>query len=227
MRHRSQLYTFFLFVGILFLAFWNCKEKPPQKEQIQTVKTVEKTKKNSKTLKDLAKFADLQLSDTTDIRTLILFKEIDENDKVIDSDPEKAEQLFKSLTKLKPMGNLPIAEIKNTDHVIFGVKARGFGSGIWAKLLVNRTTGVIQKIQFDHTAESEGYGAGITKKSFRDQFIGTTVDPERNSFSLFQDGQVIIEGKNKVDGIAGATATSTSAISMLNEGLLRYANYLQ
>lgn len=224
MRHRSHLYILLLSLGILILTFWNCKEKPVEKAAVQKE---EKLKKNSKTLKEIAKFADLILSDTTDITTLMSFKEIDENGRVMDCDAKKAEQLFKSLTNSKSTGILPMAEIKNSDHMIFGVKGRGFGAGIWAKLLVNRTTGEIQKIEFDHTAESEGYGAGITKKSFGDQFLGIPLEKELNSFSLIQDGQIVIEGKNKVDGIAGATATSRSAISMLNEGLYRYAKYLQ
>ncbi len=223
MKQRSPLHTFIIGIGVLPLLLWNCKEKPVPTAPIQKVETV---KTNSKTIKELAKFAALNITDSTDITDLMLFKEIDESGTVIDSDAKKIEQLFKSLSSSTPLKNMAVVEIKNTDLAVLAVNGKGFSGTIWAKLLVNLSSGEIQKIEIDHLAESEGYGAGITRKSFEEQFVGVQIDPVGNSLSLMQGGQLIIEGKYKIDGLAGATNTSKGVVEMLNEGLLEYRNYL-
>lgn len=52
---------------------------------------------------------------------------------------------------------LPILEIKNTDNAIPLVQGNGFGGVIWAKVLVDTKSMEIKKIEFDHTAESDGW----------------------------------------------------------------------
>lgn len=224
MKQRSVQHTFIIAIGILLLLFWNCKEKPIPKVANQKLEMV---KSNSATLKELAKFANLDITDSTDISTIMVFKEIDENGTVIDSDPKKVEQLIKALSSTAPMKNLAVIQILNTDLAVIALKGKGFAGPIWAKLLVNRTTGEIQKIQFDHVAESEGYGASITRTSFEEQFIGLIIESEENSLSLIQSGQLIIKGKYKIDGLAGATTTSKGVVDMLNRELLKYSNYLR
>ncbi|MCW5517985.1 FMN-binding protein [Muriicola sp. Z0-33] len=224
MRQVPHLNMYILAFGMLFLTLWNCKEKPVPKA---TVEKAEMVQTISKTIKEIAIFADLSLTDTTDITTLMSFKEIDENGMLTESDAQKTEQLFKALTKVKPLASFPVVEIKNTTLVILVTKGKGFAGGIWAKILIDRASGKVQKIQFDHIAESEGYGSGITRKSFEDQFIGMPAYMEPNTLSLIQDGKVIGEGIYKIDGIAGATATSKGVIDMLHQGLENYQNYLR
>ena len=83
------------------------------------------------------------------------------------------------------------------------------------------------KLQFEHMAESEGYGAAITQSSFENQFVGIVLDPDLKDFGLKQNGVVLIEGVNMIDGISGATITSKAGIKMINQGLLKYRNYLK
>jgi len=224
MNNRSKTTAIYLFMGLLLITGVNCKQKP---DTLLPVTEVHKTRKISKTIKEIAQFANITITDSTEIDDLLQFKEVDEEGKVIDIDQEKAEELFKSLKKLAGMRSLPIVEIKNTEQVVLAVRGKGFSGNIWARLLVNRATGEIHKIKFEHKAESDGYGAAITKNAFSAQFIEVMVDPEVNCYGLLQDGKMIVDGKNNVDGISGATATSRGAVDMLNAGLHRYAFYLQ
>lgn len=212
-----------LFMMLLPMA-WNCKEKPEQKEPNQKIAVA---KKNSRALKDLASFAGISLSDTTDVQSLMSFKEMDENGVVLNSDQDNIQKLFKALEDPNPTKTLPIVEIKNTDLVILAVNGKGFSGSIWTKLLVNRGTLEIEKIQFEHKSESEGYGSEITKKSFEEQFLGIVIDPDSNTFGLSQGGVTSPGGKRLVDGIAGATVTSKRVVDMLNVGLQKYRNYLR
>lgn len=220
MRPVPHLNMYILAFGMLLLPLWNCKEKPIPKATVEKAVTVQTI---SKTLKEIAKFADLSLTDTADITTLMSFKEIDENGMLTDSDAQKTEQLFKALSQVKPLARFPVVEIKNTNLVILVAKGKGFAGSIWAKVLIDRAAAKVQKIQFDHIAESEGYGAGITRKSFEDQFIGMPAYMEPNTLGLIQDGEAIY----KIDGIAGATATNKGVVDMLQQGLQKYQNYLR
>ena len=73
--------------------------------------------------------------------------------------------------------------------------------------------------------ESEGYGAAITEAAFQDQFIGQKIIFDGNSFSLNQDNNLIIEGESAIDGISGATSTSTTVIEMMNNGFINLGAY--
>ena len=103
------------------------------------------------------------------------------------------------------------------------VKGKGFGGPIWAMLLIDAKTLEILKIKFSHKAESEGYGAGIVRTSFQNQFKGKIVKiSSANTFGLQGHGE---ETYYPIDGISGATVTNMAVVNMLNEGLKGYAEY--
>ena len=208
---------------LLLLNCWNCKEKESGAQAKQL--TVQK-KPLSKTVKELASFGGIALNDTLDINQLMVFKKVNREGKIDASDLETVTSLFKALEKSKTQEEFPIIEIVAKDQLIFGVSEKGFQGSIWAILLVDKPSGKIIKVEFKHKAESEGYGAGITRKSFSKQFLGSSVLSEGNAFGLIQKGEPVIEGEHKIDGVAGATITSKSVISMMNEGLQVYSTYL-
>jgi Na+-transporting NADH:ubiquinone oxidoreductase subunit C len=214
---------------ILVALLCNCKEK------VETLKPkVEETKKEPKAnpevpaiIKELANFSDMGLSGSTDVNHLIEFKEVNQNGAIETIDQSAYLKLYSA--QMKPQNSLvlPIFEIKDTNYAILMVKGTGFGGPIWAKVLVDRTTREIKKIEFGHKAESEGYGAGITNTSFKRQFTGAKIDLDKKSFGLSQSGKQVFPGETMIDGISGATATSSAAIAMVNEGLQKYRTYLK
>jgi Na+-transporting NADH:ubiquinone oxidoreductase subunit C len=217
-------------IVLLLLVFlgWNCKQnsetkKPKVKDAKQEVQTVAKV---SPVIKELAAFADLTLTDSTNVNELILFKEIDTSGSVTEIEMAKAVLLYKKMMKKELVNSLPIFEIKNTKTAILPIQGVGFGGAIWAKVLVDRTTFEIKKIAFEHQAESEGYGNAINQSHFENQFVGTKINLDQNTFTLQKNMERRMDDGTIIDGISGATMTNNAVIEMMNEGMKSYRNYL-
>lgn len=213
---------------LLLLLGWGCKQnaetqKPNKidpKQETQTNSTV------SPVLEELMEFADLMLTDSTEVNEFILFKEFDSSGSVKDINRAKAIALYKKMTKRQQVTSLPIFELKNTNMAILPIQGVGFGGAIWAKVLVDRTTLEIKKIAFEHEAESEGYGADITKTSFENQFVGTEINFDQNTFALKRNMEKRMDDSTIIDGVSGATITNKGVMEMMNEGMKKYRNYL-
>lgn len=216
--------TFVLLVGVMLCG---CKEKPdakPKAEKPEQEIIIEKPV--SPVLVELAKFTDLVISDAITANELFIFKEIDDNGVVEMVDENEAISLYKKMMKRDAVKSWVIFEIENTDTAILFVQGLGFGGPIWASVLVNTKTLEIKKIAFEHKAESDGYGAAMTQTSFENQFVGTKIDFEKNTFTLERNIKKRIDDGTFIDGISGATMTSEGAIEMVNEGLRKYKGYL-
>ena len=205
---------------------WNCKQKPSKAKEEAPIPNEKPVQSLSPIISELAKFADLTVLDTLDAIQFIDFKQIDENHAVTTIDMNQAVVLYRKMTKREQVTSLPIFEIKDSDTAILFVQGVGFGGAIWATILVDKSTLGIKKIEFDHKAESEGYGAAMTQSSFEDKFVGTKIDLEKNTFTLQKNMESRIDDGTKIDGISGATMTNQGVIEMVNEGLKKYKGYL-
>ncbi len=203
---------------------WNCREKH---ELDRPVKAMYVTEQISPVLKELLVFANVTFTDTTNISSLLGFKFIDENGEVIISDPEKNTKLYKNLVKGRSTSKLPLFEILGSDEVILVIQSRGNIGAIWAKIIIDNKRKEILELQFQHMAESEGYGAGITQESYENQFVGKVFETNLKDFGLKQNGVDLIEGSHMIDGISGSTITSKATVEMINQGLQKYRNYLE
>lgn len=223
MKNRSCLLTTALVWAVLLC--WQCKEKSPEPkvkvEEIQQIKPIPKV------IKDLAEFADLSVSDTSNIELLMSFKEIDSNGVVQELDVDQAAGAFKKKMTTKTTKRLPLLEILNSEKIVIILQGRGFGGPIWAWVLVNKEKKQIDKLIFDHSAESEGYGTAITNNSFESQFTGRTLSGDGQFFGLKQNDKLLVRGTYEVDGLAGATQTNGAVIEMMNTGLDSYKVYLE
>ncbi|MGB5820787.1 MAG: FMN-binding protein [Saonia sp.] len=212
---------------LLVSLVWNCKQKPnTEKLKIQSPQEqVETTEQIPSAIRDIVSFAAVPVTDTTDIAQLIQFKEIGKNGVLRTINTNKFMKLYRALMDSKTIEVFPILEMKNTDKAVLFANGKGYGGTIWAQMLVDRSTGEIEKIQFDHKAESEGYGDGITQTSFEKQFMGTKISFNSNTFGLQQGGQNVLKGNIIVDGASGATTTNQAAVDMINKGLQKYETY--
>ncbi|MGI9547390.1 MAG: FMN-binding protein [Flavobacteriaceae bacterium] len=204
--------------------FWQCKE-PKADKKIQEVQVV-KTTSVPGIIKELAEFSAISVSDSIDIHSLLNFKMIDSTGRLLDAEIDQAAKEFNLLNRGKEATSFPIIEVMNTDKVIFMVQGRGYGGPLWAKLLVDKKTRQIEKLELDHTSESEGYGAGITYSSFEDQFTGSDLSQGESPFGLSLGGEIVVKGIYNIDGISGATVTCNRVVRMVNLGLQPYRDYL-
>ncbi|UWX54482.1 FMN-binding protein [Maribacter litopenaei] len=218
----------FWIIGLLIILFFSCKEKPkgtiPDSEK--TIKDLPKNEGLSPVQKEILNFADSTFSGRVDMDALIAFKKIDAQGITTDIDMNEGILLYKELIKSNTVEVLPIFEVKNTNSAILSIKGKGFGGAIWAKVLVDIKTLEIKKIEFDHKSETYGYGSAVTQSTFENQFVGTKIDLDKNSFTLQQNMERRMDDGVYVDGISGATITSAAAIQMVNLGLKKYKGYL-
>lgn len=211
---------------VVVLLLGSCKEKIVLQNLNTEQPEIAIEKPVSPLWKELAKFADLEVSDSIAVNQLFLFREIDENGVVETVDVNRAMNLYEKMMQRGMATSWPIFEIKNTDSVLLFVQGVGFGGPIWAKVAMDKTSLEIMKIEFDHRAESEGYGAAMTQSSFEDKFVGTKIDLEKNTFTLQNNMEKRVDDGILVDGISGATMTSQAALEMINEGLKKYKGFL-
>jgi Na+-transporting NADH:ubiquinone oxidoreductase subunit C len=217
------------FLLLLMFLVCTCKQnketaQPKFEEVTQQPKAVTKL---PAVIWELAKFAESTFSDSTNIDSLMIFKELDATGSVNPINMTRAVSLYKAMTRPGQVTVMPIFEIQNTDNSILPLQGKGFGGPIWANVLVDRKTLEIKRVAFEHKAESEGYGDAMTQSSFENQFIGTKINLDQNTFLLQRNMEKRDDDGVLIEGISGATMTTQGAIRMVNEGMKSYQNYLR
>ncbi len=220
---RARFILPLLGVSILF----GCKGKTEKTVPEPTIIEIENPKKILPEMVKIAEFAGIALSDTIDITSQIRFKTIDQSGVVDSLDMDKAIELYKTRMKSGKGDVYPIFEVNGFDDAIITTVSKGYGGNIRGVFLINRNSLEIKKVEFQHLAESEGYGAAISNSSFEDQFVGAMVSFGKNPFGLNQDGKHILSGTKTIDGISGATTTSRLTIKMVNDEFKKYKAYLE
>ena len=224
MINRTKTFYLPLLIVLGLLISVSCKEKT---EPVKTKSAPQEdiTQKLSPEYSEIVSFMGLSVSDNTDIDKLLVFKALYPKDSLADSDAAQNLKFYKGIVKNGKASALPIFEARETDLSLTLFTERGYVGSIWAEVLFQRDPHKILKVRFGHQMESEGYGAAITEAAFQDQFIGQKIIFDGNSFSLNQDNNIIIEGESAIDGISGATSTSTTVIEMMNNGFINLGAY--
>ncbi len=213
----------------IIILFWNCQEKP-KTEKPKVEETIAKenlTRSVPQLMVELGKFADFDFTDISDVHQFIYFKQIDENQTVTTININTAIALYRKMIQGEKVFAWPIFELKGSDTVILPVEGIGFAGPIWAKVLVARTSLEIKKIEFEHNAESDGYGSAMTQSHFEEMFTDKKIDLEKNTFTLQINMEKRIDDGIIVDVLSGATMTSQAALEMVNLGLKNYKGYLR
>lgn len=170
--------------------------------------------------------SDSQEIPDTNVSTMLESKLMDENGATRNAKMGGALEVYLNNTTSSKATSYPVFEVKNSSLVILPISGKGLWGAIWADVLLDKNTMEIVSIVFDHETETPGLGAEITHSYFKNQFVGVRLDPTSRCFSLHQDGEEVLEGKECIDGVSGATITSKGAVQMLNNGLLKYYAYL-
>ena len=179
------------------------------------------------TVTELGKLAGTTFTDSTDLKSILDFKMIDLKGSVKSVDMETAIKQYLANTKNKKPDLYPIFEIKNTSKVILPVFGQGLWDKIWGKVVLDKNSMKVIDMKFDHKSETPGIGAKIKDSIFTNQFIGSKIYLNENTYTLHQEDKMKIDGRQRIDGISGATITSEGAIQMLNKNLVKYEKYLR
>ncbi len=214
--------TFTALTGAVLLLM-SCREKAAE-ISVETVPAVE-VQTISPIIEELAEFSGNPLTEDFNIDKFS-FKEIDRNGEIRNIDIETASRNFKKMKSGAKVSAYPLMEINDSPRVVMIFQGRGFGGPLWAFLLINKESMTIERLSFDHRAESEGYGAAIKQRSFEDQFTARILKPGVNQFILKSEDPEFSNDSVIIDGKSGATVTYLAVVNMMNEHLLIYQNYL-
>ncbi|MHA7831857.1 MAG: FMN-binding protein [Flagellimonas sp.] len=209
---------------IMLFALWNCKQKVEKATPEPVPQTVKKQETPTPELKAIAQFMGMVL-DSLGIPTELQSSTIDKNGELDSIGVQKASLLFKKLLTSSKSDLNPIFETREGHEAMIVMANQGYGGNIRGVFLVDKNTMEIKKAAFEHVAESEGYGAAIAFSSFEEQFVGTKINWDENTFGLNQNDRTLIKGDKVVDGISGATITSRLTVEMVNDGLKKYKSF--
>jgi Na+-transporting NADH:ubiquinone oxidoreductase subunit C len=109
------------------------------------------------------------------------------------------------------------------------VRGNGLWDKIWAYVAIKDDLNTIIGASFGHAAETPGLGAEIKDNpSFPKQFEGKQIlDEQGNYVSVKVVKGGVKDPSHEVDGISGATITSTGVSEMMVRGLEVYLPYLE
>ena len=120
-----------------------------------------------------------------------------------------------------------IASVDGDTKYIFPLKGQGLWGPIYGYLSLNSDKQTVCGVDFTHDSETPGLGAEITNRAkFQVPFQGKKlVRDGAIALSVVKNGNVK-DADYEIDGLSGATFTSTGVSNMLNDVLSLYLPYL-
>ena len=190
-------------------------EKSPTEKQLMSIY-----------MKDIGHFIDSTFTDSTGLGSIADFKYLDINQKIKECSLEKSIELYSKIIHCDSCTEFPIFEVINSNVSVLIIGDKSQWANIWILYLIDRNSRTIKKVEIYYKAEVSGLGAQITNTEFEDQFINLPIQINGYSFGLKQNGEIIIQGGNIIDGISGATLSSTTVIEISNK-LELFKEYLR
>ena len=177
-------------------------------------------------MRDIGHFIDSTYTDSTNLSSIVNFKYLDINKKIIECDQEKSTELYSKIIHSDSCTEFPIFEVENSSISVLIVGDKNEWATIWAMYLVDRNSKTIKKVEIYYKAEVPGLGVGITNSEFEEQFNNLPIQINGHAFGLKQDEKILIQGASLIDGISGATLSSTTVIEISNK-LELFKEYLR
>lgn len=139
---------------------------------------------------------------------------VDDNGETRDSKTENTNKLYVATTD------------KGVKYV-FPLQGKGLWGPIWGYISLNEDFNTIYGAYFDHKSETSGLGAEIATEHFQSQFTGKKIFNNENEFVSVKTNKHGASNQNEVDAISGATITSTSVSTMIENCLRKYLPYIE
>ena len=227
MNRNSNTYTVIyaavmVVVVAAVLAYTALSLRPAQEENVAIKKKSEilSSLNIPSTLKDASALYDQYITDSY----------------IINSEGEKQEGVAfdvvvsEQVAKPDAERELPVfvATIDGQTKYVLPMYGMGLWGPIWGYVSVDANGNTFYGATFNHSGETAGLGAEITKAKFSDQFKGHNLfyNNQFASVAVCKAG-VKAEGQEQVDAISGGTLTSNGVSNMLFDCLKPYAKFLE
>ena len=126
-------------------------------------------------------------------------------------------------------GNLHIfvAEVNGERKFVIPMNGLGLWGTIWGYIALNEDRNTVYGVYFSHSSETPGLGGEIAGTKFQDRFPGKlVVNGEEVGLTVVKYGKADKGSQYEIDGVTGATITSTGVNTMINKVLSAYIPFL-
>ena len=126
-------------------------------------------------------------------------------------------------------GNLHIfvAEVNGERKFVIPMNGLGLWGTIWGYIALNEDRNTVYGVYFSHSSETPGLGGEIAGTKFQDRFPGKlVVNGDEVGLKVVKYGKADAGSQFEVDGVTGATITSTGVNTMINKVLSAYIPFL-
>ena len=160
------------------------------------------------------------------------YAEVIKADYLMKADGELAEYEGEFNTSYKSEfdnGNLHVFEASVDGQTKFIIPMNGLGlwGTIWGYIALDEDRSTVYGVYFSHSSETPGLGGEIASLKFQNRFPGKTVaDNGEVALKVLKFGKADKNSPFEVDGVTGATITSTGVNSRINRVLSAYIPFL-
>lgn len=126
-------------------------------------------------------------------------------------------------------GNLHVfvAEVEGQTKYIIPMNGLGLWGTIWGYIALNEDRSTVYGVYFSHASETPGLGGEIAGLKFQNRFPGKqVVDGNEIGLKVVKYGKAVQGSQYEIDGVTGATITSTGVNAMINKVLSEYIPFL-
>ena len=126
-------------------------------------------------------------------------------------------------------GNLHVfvAEIDGQKKFVIPMNGLGLWGTIWGYIALNDDRTTVYGVYFSHSSETPGLGGEIASLKFQERFPGKqVVNGEEVGLKVLKYGKADKSSQFEIDGVTGATITSTGVNTMINKVLSEYIPFL-
>ncbi|MBN1409540.1 MAG: FMN-binding protein [Spirochaetales bacterium] len=113
-----------------------------------------------------------------------------------------------------------------SDYYGIRISGKGLWNTITCALAVDQTVSRIKGVAVINQSETPGLGGRIEETAYTDQFRNEAIGPDMKIKSVQQGAYDTDHENGQVDGITGATGTSTSMVVIVNDGIMLLKKYL-
>ena len=120
-----------------------------------------------------------------------------------------------------------VADIDGERKFVIPMNGLGLWGTIWGYIALNEDRTTVYGVYFSHSSETPGLGGEIAGTKFQDRFPGKqVVDGEEVGLKVLKYGKADKSSQFEIDGVTGATITSTGVNAMINKVLSAYIPFL-
>jgi Na+-transporting NADH:ubiquinone oxidoreductase subunit C len=126
-------------------------------------------------------------------------------------------------------GNLHVfvAKVDGQQKFVIPMNGLGLWGTIWGYIALNDDRTTVYGVYFSHSSETPGLGGEIASLKFQERFPGKqVVNGEDVALKVLKYGKADKSSQYEIDGVTGATITSTGVNAMINKVLTEYIPFL-